>query len=471
MLHPWELTDSAKDAFTFYHLVHEHRHEGSTAIIGPALPALGHALAGSIATASAKALLYPLDLIITRLQVQRQLGAREKGTVDHNDPIEYAGPVDTARQIYASEGGLKAFYTGCAPDLGKGIADSFLFFLSYDYLRSRQLNSTNKKQLSVAREMVIGILAGSFSKAVTTPIQNIVTRQQTAALVAARHVAPSSESRLSVKQVAQEIRTERGLLGFWNGYSASVVLTLNPAITFAVDNMLRRLLPRSMRQRPGPQLTFLIAAISKAIATMITYPAMLAKSRSQAASPSNSQPFRKPSLGSSTTETPATASSTALQSLKLLFQQQYALASSLKGIYQREGWEGLYSGLEAEVLKGFLQHGLTMMGKEKAHFGVIQAYYLLLRLTKRWDGELRKTREQAESAMKHTRERLGSLADGVQNLAQEVGDRAGTLREEVQGRAGDVGQGLQQSAAAATTAARSNLDQARSTMIGRGEKS
>ncbi len=89
----------------------------------------------------------------------------------------------------------------------------------------------------------------------------------------------------SLRSIASQIQGEKGVQGFWSGYSASLVLTLNPSLTFFLFEAFKRtLLPRSQRQSPSPQATFLLAAISKAIASTITYPFSLAKSRLQSSS-------------------------------------------------------------------------------------------------------------------------------------------------------------------------------------------
>jgi hypothetical protein len=67
----------------------------------------------------------------------------------------------------------------------------------------------------------VGALAGACSKFFTTPIANIVTRKQTAAMISARAGAKSTE--LSVSDIASTIRSEKGIQGFWSGYSASLV--------------------------------------------------------------------------------------------------------------------------------------------------------------------------------------------------------------------------------------------------------
>lgn len=89
------------------------------------LPAIGHAISGATGTAISTTATYPLDLVNTRLKVQRQL--RKDGTISPSE--QYAGISDAISRIYEREGGLKAFYAGLGSDIFKGVADSFLFFL------------------------------------------------------------------------------------------------------------------------------------------------------------------------------------------------------------------------------------------------------------------------------------------------------------------------------------------------------
>merc|ERR1711964_682015 len=243
--------NSQLDAFSSYHKVQEGSH---STLEGPALPALGHALAGSTGTAIANLAIYPLDLVITRLQVQRSL--RKSSTTA--DEGEYKGVLDAFEQIYNKEGGLSAFYGGVLQDTGKSIADSFLFFLFYNYLRTNRLQKKglNATTLPALDELGVGAFAGALSKLFTTPISNIVTRKQTASMVAAR--SSSSRAEPTVADIASQIRSEKGLQGFWSGYSASLVLTLNPSITFflALNVMIPEPESRSSWQhsaKPSPQ--------------------------------------------------------------------------------------------------------------------------------------------------------------------------------------------------------------------------
>ena len=437
-----------EDAFSLYHMLQEEsgKYVSQTGI-GPALPALGHALAGGLASASAKAIIYPIELVVTRLQVQRQL--RRKGEAEsaaRDADQEYTSLIDAAKKIYKTEGGVKAFYQGCAPDIGKGLADSFLFFLAYTFVRQYEIKRAGSKQLPIHKELGVGVAAGSFAKLITTPIQNIVTRQQTAALVAARNpestTTPEESQGLSIKDVFLQIRSERGLAGFWAGYSESVILTLNPAMTFAIDNLLTRLVAKSRTEKSSPQITFLIAAVSKAIATTITYPATLAKTRKQVSSSGsgdvdideklglNGEPeyLEKPNMSSTPNRLRVKRTARkALAALASLFKAQHALLLTLRKIYNQEGVSGLYSGLEGEVIKGFVQHGLTMMAKERVHVGVIQMYYLLLRSTKRWPADLQKVQDGAKDAAADAQERVANVGETVSEGAKRMAEKAKNL--------------------------------------------
>ncbi|KAI5357173.1 Putative mitochondrial carrier domain superfamily [Septoria linicola] len=414
-----------EDAFTLYHLTTEEQHGARLgADVGPILPALGHAIAGGLASALSKAVVYPIDTIVTRMQVQRQLkGDKEAPSAASNADAEYKSPTDAANKIYKNEGGLKAFYAGLNSDVVKHIADSFLFFLAYNAVRDQMLKRQGGKQLPVLKELSVGVLAGALSKAVTQPISNIVVRQQTAALVAARDpsslTTPGSSDKLSVKDIALQIRNEKGIAGFWSGYSAQLILTLNPAITFAVDNLLKGLVPKD--KRDNASATFLVAALSKVVATSITYPVMLAKSRAQASRGSSDE--SDPSehyVSVNDNADRKTQVKQAVRRVAQLLEGQTRIYVALKKIYRNEGVAGLYSGLEGEVVKGFLQHGLTMAAKDGVHVGVVQLYYIVLKLTKRWDEELAKAQEQAQELAKDAAQRVENVAVSAAEAAKRA---------------------------------------------------
>lgn len=82
------------------------------------LPAIGHAVSGGLGTAISTSATYPLDLVNTRLKVQRQL--RKDGAITPEE--EYQGLIDAIRKIFEREGGLGAFYAGLGSDVAKSVA-------------------------------------------------------------------------------------------------------------------------------------------------------------------------------------------------------------------------------------------------------------------------------------------------------------------------------------------------------------
>jgi hypothetical protein len=262
-------------------------------------------------------------------------------------------------------------------DIGKTVADAFLFFLCYSFLREYRLKANGSKStaLPVLDELTVGFLAGSFAKLWTTPLANIVTRKQTSALTSTGEKSDKSGdenihiSSPTTEELAAQIYEEKGVLGFWSGYSASLVLTLNPSITFFLFETFKRLsLPRSKRENPPPAITFLLAAFSKAIASSITYPFSLAKARAQVRS--TSPPLADADADSSTT---SQRGAKGRPNPLLIF---YTISS----IATTSGYSGLYSGLPLELTKGFLSHGLTMLLKQHIHTSILQLYTLLSRL-------------------------------------------------------------------------------------------
>jgi hypothetical protein len=249
-------------------------------------------------------------------------------------------------------------------------------------------------------ELAVGMVAGAFSRLFTTPISNVVTRKQTAAM------AGTKASQQTFSEIVEEIKKEKGILGLWSGYSATLVLTLNPAITFLLhETMLRLLVKRENRQNPGARITFILAAFSKGLASCVTYPFSLAKSRTQV-----------------TSKAPTTEKGT-MEKKQNIFQMLLKIAND-------EGPLALYEGIEGEVLKGFFSHGLTMLVKERIHRVVIKMYYLVLRLLGKYPDALRKVKKVARSALVQTEEKVSQGVGAMHDVYHHAQETAKDLVDE-----------------------------------------
>ena len=353
-------------------------------------------------------------MIVARLQAQRsQPSGKEddddgKGKEREETEEEYTGVLDAAWKLY-QKGGIKEFYPGLAQDTAKTVADNFLFFLAYSFVRQRRIKARFGERramrpssvvLPVLDELTIGILAGAFSKLITTPLANIVTRKQTSGNISSRNIAA-------------RIRSEKGIKGFWSGYSATLILTLNPSITLFLNELLKyALLSREKRERPSPATTFLLAAMSKAAASSVTYPFSMAKTRAQVSGKSNSDPSEKQQQ--QPTANPLNA-----------FTPQ--ILTTVYTIARSEGLAALYAGLLGEVLKGFFSHGFTMLTKDAVYSLIVKAYYLLLYALRKYptpEELIERAREQAEEYAEAAREGAKDLAEKAKNGAEDLAEKA-----------------------------------------------
>ena len=239
----------------------------------------------------------------------------------------------------------------------------------------------------------------------------------------------------SLRSIASQIRAEKGVRGFWSGYSASLVLTLNPSLTFFFFEALKRtLLPRNQRQSPSPQATFIMAAISKAMASTITYPFSLAKSRLQASSGPNEH------------ESSSTIKQEAAYPAR---KPPINVFTMIVRIAQTEGLSALYEGLGGEVMKGFFSHGITMIAKEAVHKLVIQLYYSILKMLRKYPSpqELAASvKEQAVHAAENVEDLTGSAKERSSQMAESIRISAESSSEQAGRIAANAAQQVKQAA-------------------------
>lgn len=227
-------------------------------------------------------------------------------------------------------------------------------------------------------ELAVGAAAGACAKAFTTPVSNVVTRRQTASLLVNKNNGtPSinSSKGLTFREIVADIRRERGVLGLWAGYSASLVLTLNPSTTFFLQQILKRaLVPRENWDEPGARVTFFLAAMSKVAATTLTYPFQIAKARVQVSAKPSPKAEEKGGDGGSGKQGGShkrVGSGVRGIARETIFATVFRIART-------EGVKALYDGIGGELLKAFFNHGTTMLSKDIIHKFLVQFYLAIV---------------------------------------------------------------------------------------------
>lgn len=203
---------------------------------------------------------------------------------------------------------------------------AYFFFYSLvrgTYIKRRTPPEGKTPALSTAAELLLGAVAGALAQIFTIPVSVIATRQQVGSakrkvkkkviLPPAKGIATGNEDDNdedcggngvveewieqeeyvddSFWNVGREIVREEGVTGLWLGIKPGLVLTVNPAITYGVFERIKSVLllarekaasvtaPSNGKLAPGTN--FLIGALSKTLATVVTYPYIMAKVRIQ----------------------------------------------------------------------------------------------------------------------------------------------------------------------------------------------
>ncbi|KAK1828432.1 mitochondrial carrier domain-containing protein [Podospora conica] len=339
-------------------------------------PALTHATAAAAGTLLSTLLTYPLDLVTTRLKVQRRLPSGTNPKEEEEEEADSSSNLLSALLKIYDDGGPAALYTGLGTDLVKSVLDSFLFFLFYTYL-------TNHTRSRNRHPLLTGALAGAAAKLVTTPVANVVTRQQLSPPSPGQGGGPSFWERLDA------LRREGGL---WAGYGASLVLTLNPGVTVWLEGVGRGVLGRGGAE--GGWRRFLLAAGSKVVATGGMYPLVVGRARVQAG------------VGGGEGETGEGAVGRVVRD---------SIFGTVWRIGRTEGVGALYDGLGGEVVKGFFNYGLGMVFKDVVHGVLVRMYVALVVFLRNYPG----VRARLVKRMRAARE--GVSVVGVKGLRERMG--------------------------------------------------
>lgn len=129
-----------------------------------------------------------------------------------------------------------------------GVASTnFAYFYWYSVVRSLYLSSSPgilpSQSSSAAVELLLGAAAGALAQVFTIPVSVVTTRQQT---------QPKGERKKGLFETGREVvNGEDGWTGLWRGLKASLVLVINPAITYGAYQKLKEILfPAKSSLRP-----------------------------------------------------------------------------------------------------------------------------------------------------------------------------------------------------------------------------
>jgi hypothetical protein len=173
----------------------------------------------------------------TRLQVQ--VKPSSKTAAEYTDEPHYTSTMDAITKI-VKEDGIQGLYNGMTGSLIGVASTNFAYFYWYTVVRGLYL-STRKSSAApgTAVELSLGAVAGALAQLFTIPVAVVTTRQQT------QH---KSERKGLLDTAREVIDSEDGWSGLWRGLKASLVLVVNPAITYGAYQRLREVFFHGKKQ-------------------------------------------------------------------------------------------------------------------------------------------------------------------------------------------------------------------------------
>lgn len=185
--------------------------------------------------------LYSFRRVKTRLQVQVKRKETDPAPTGV-EPIHYTSTWHAITKIVDDDGVL-GLYNGIHGALIGVASTNFAYFYWYSVVRTVYIAQMKvKTPPSTAIELALGAAAGAVAQIFTIPVAVVTTRQQT----------QSKGERKGMVDTAKEvIHSEDGWTGLWRGLKASLVLVVNPAITYGAYQRLREVIfPGKLNLRP-----------------------------------------------------------------------------------------------------------------------------------------------------------------------------------------------------------------------------
>ncbi|KAJ2005453.1 mitochondrial aspartate-glutamate transporter agc1 [Coemansia thaxteri] len=221
---------------------------------------------GAVAGVTGVTIIFPLDMVKTRLQNQKPSVAGGR--------LPYSGAVDCFRQIVRAEG-VRGLYRGLVPNLAGVTPEKAIKLAANDIMRGvfAERCGTTTDRLPVGYGALAGAIAGLCQFVATNPMEIVKIRMQIAA------TNPSAE------QTAMGIVRQLGLRGLYRGTAATLLRDVPfSLIFFPLQALLAQKAHARMGGGSGKPSTLSVLAGSTAagiVAAAAVTPADVVKTRLQ----------------------------------------------------------------------------------------------------------------------------------------------------------------------------------------------
>ncbi|OWM69839.1 peroxisomal adenine nucleotide carrier 1-like [Punica granatum] len=292
------------------------------------LESVSEATSGAIGALVSTTVLYPLDTCKTKYQAEIRTGQQQK----YRNISDVLWEAISTRQVLS-------LYQGLGTKNLQSFISQFIYFYGYSFFKRLYLKKSGKKSIGMKANLIIAAAAGAFNVVITMPLDTASSKMQT--------------SEFGKSKGLWKILSEGTLGEAFDGLGISLLLTVNPSIQYTVfDQLKQRMLKGKQSSRAKGTVSspealsafsaFALGAVSKCVATCITYPAIRCKVTIQAAESEEEHEMEE-------------------------YQKKArrTVSGALYSIWKSEGLLGFFKGLQAQILKTVLSSALLLMVKEK----------------------------------------------------------------------------------------------------------
>ncbi|GAV65854.1 Mito_carr domain-containing protein [Cephalotus follicularis] len=286
-----------------------------------------HALSGAAAGAIAATFVCPLDVIKTRLQVH---GLPEPAHSGRRGSI-----IVTSLQNIIKNEGIRGMYRGLSPTILALLPNWAVYFAVYEQLKGLLHSHEDSSQLSIGANMIAAAGAGAATAITTNPLWVVKTRLQT------QGMRPDVVPYKSMLSALRRIAHEEGIRGLYSGILPSLAGISHVAIQFPVYEKIKCYIAKKDNKTVDELSTGDVAiasSISKVLASIITYPHEVIRSRLQEQGQARNS------------------------------EVQYAgVVDCMKKVFRKEGLPGFYRGCATNLLRTTPSAVITFTSYEMIH--------------------------------------------------------------------------------------------------------
>ncbi|KAK2969448.1 hypothetical protein RJ640_011345 [Escallonia rubra] len=342
------------------------------------MESLAEATSGAIGALVSTTILYPLDTCKTKYQAEVRAHNQQK----------YRKLSDVLWEAISTHRVL-SLYQGLGTKNLQSFISQFIYFYGYSFFKRLYVQKSGLKSIGTTANLFVAAAAGAFTVVIIQESKYYIHNLQgkrtgvMQKLLNKFHVVPVAGllpaqplDTASSRMQTSEFGKSKGLLKTlsectwreaFDGLGISLLLTANPSIQdsisgikeshpggfklkYTVFDQLKLRLLKGQSSKGGSKLSpqalsafsaFLLGAVSKCVATCLTYPAIRCKVMIQSAESDEDM------------------------NDEAQLKSRKTVSGALYAIWKGEGLLGFYKGLQAQILKTVLSSALLLMIKEK----------------------------------------------------------------------------------------------------------